>query len=193
MRRMARPCSICNHSERLEIDRLLLSGEPYRNIAERFKLSIGSISRHREAHIGTDLKDVREAMEQAREEALAQIKSDELEAIKEEISTEAAESMAARLGTCASFLDQLKVVRDRAANLLDRAESSQDMKSAGNFLRELREQIRLMAELEGKISQQPQVTIINNPEWIELRTVIIQALDPYPEAKEALVNAIRGR
>jgi SpoVK/Ycf46/Vps4 family AAA+-type ATPase len=190
---MARPCSICNHSERLEIDRLLLSGEPYRNIAERFKLSIGSISRHREAHIGTDLKDVREAMEQAREEALAQIKSDELEAIKEEISTEAAESMAARLGTCASFLDQLKVVRDRAANLLDRAESSQDMKSAGNFLRELREQIRLMAELEGKISQQPQVTIINNPEWIELRTVIIQALDPYPEAKEALVNAIRGR
>ena len=67
------------------------------------------------------------------------------------------------------------------------------MKAAGTFLRELREQIRLMAELEGKISQQPQVTIINNPEWIELRTVIIQALDPYPEAKEALVNAIRGR
>ena len=97
---MARPCSICNHSERLEIDRLLLSGEPYRNIAETFKLSIGSISRHREAHIGTDLRDVREAKEQAREEALAQIKSDELEAIKEEISTEAAESMAARLDMC---------------------------------------------------------------------------------------------
>ncbi len=190
---MARPCSICSHSERLEIDRLLLGGEPYRNIAERFKLSIGSISRHREAHIGTDLRDVREAKEQAREEALAQIRCDELEAIKEEISAEGADTMAARLETCASFLDQLKAVRDRAANLLDRAESSQDMKAAGTFLKELREQIRLMAELEGKISQQPQVTIINNPEWIELRTVIIQALDPYPEAKEALVNAIRGR
>ena len=47
-----------------------------------------------------------------------------------------------------------------------------------------------MAELEGKISQQPQVTIINNPEWIELRTVIIQALDDFPEAKKAVVRAI---
>ena len=187
---MARPCSICNHSERLEIDRLLLSGEPYRNIAKRFKLSIGSISRHREAHIGTDLRDVREAMEEAREEALAQIKNDELEAIKEEISAEAADTMAARLETCASFLDQLKAVRDRAANLLDRAESSQDMKAAGTFLKELREQIRLMAELEGKISQQPQVNILVNPEWIELKALIITTLKPYPEAYEALIDAL---
>jgi len=52
---------------------------------------------------------------------------------------------------------------------------------------------RLMAELEGKISSQPQITIINNPEWVELRTVIITALDPYPQAREAVVNAIRGR
>ena len=98
---MSRPCSICSHSERLEIDRLLLRGESYRKIAERFGLSMGSISRHREAHIGTDLRDVREVMIQAREEALAEIKGEvkarSLEEIKEEITAEARGATAARL------------------------------------------------------------------------------------------------
>jgi len=194
---MSRPCSICTHSERLEIDRLILSGEPYRNIAKQFGLSIGTISRHKEAHIGTDLRDVREVMVAARQEALAEIKGEvkarELEEIKEEITAEARETTAARLENAASFIDQLREVRDKAANLLDQAEASDDLRAAGTFLKELREQIRLMAELEGKISSQPQITIINNPEWVELRTVIITALDPFPQAREAVVNAIRGR
>jgi hypothetical protein len=58
---------------------------------------------------------------------------------------------------------------------------------------ELREQRKLLAELEGKLATEPQITIINNPEWIELRTLIVVALDPFPEAKEAVANAIRGR
>jgi len=45
--------------------------------------------------------------------------------------------------------------------------------------------------LEGRLAAQPQVTIINHPEWVELRTVIIQALDDFPEAKEAVIDAIR--
>jgi len=194
---MSRPCSICSHSERLEIDRLLLQGTSYRDIADRFGLSKTSVFRHKESHIGTDLKDVREVMVAAREEALAEIKGEvkarSLEEIKEEITAEARGATAARLESCATFLDQLREVRDKAAGLLDRAEASDDLRAAGVFLRELREQIRLMAELEGRIASAPQITIINNPEWVELRTVIIQALDGYPEAREAVVHAIRGR
>mgnify|MGYP001275838975 CR=1 FL=1 len=194
---MSRPCSICTHSDRLEIDRLLLQGTSYRDIADRFGLSKTSVFRHKESHIGTDLKDVREVMVAAREEALAEIKGEvkarSLEEIKEEITAEARGATAARLESCATFLDQLREVRDKAAGLLDRAEASDDLRAAGVFLRELREQIRLMAELEGRIASAPQITIINNPEWVELRTVIIQALDGYPEAREAVVHAIRGR
>jgi hypothetical protein len=58
-------------------------------------------------------------------------------------------------------------------------------------LKEFREYVRLMAELSGKLAAQPQITIINHPQWIELRTVIIEALDPYPDAKAAVVRAIR--
>ncbi len=194
---MPRPCGPCQDKRRNELDRRLLemefSGETFRSISLEFAYSEDSLRRHKANHLAEDLQSVRVAMEAAREEALAEAKAREREKIGEEAIEVAKTGMVARLDNAATFIDQLKAVRDRAANLLDRAESSQDMKAAGTFLKELREQIRLMAELEGKISQQPQVTIINNPEWIELRTVIIQALDPYPEAKEALVNAIRGR
>ena len=61
------------------------------------------------------------------------------------------------------------------------------------YLREIREQLKLLAELEGRIAAQPTINITVSAEWIELRTVIISALDPYPQAKEAMINAIRGR
>jgi hypothetical protein len=59
------------------------------------------------------------------------------------------------------------------------------------YLKEIREQLKFIAELEGKISSQPQITIINNPEWVELRTVILTALDDFPDAKQRVIDAIR--
>ncbi len=190
---MPRPCGPCGDKRRNELDRRLLemetSGETYRRISQEFGYSEFALRRHKENHITVDLRAV---MAQAREAALEEARQRELAKISAEVANEVKTGMAARLETCASFLDQLQAVRDRAAALLDRAEASEDMKAAGTFLRELREQIRLMAELEGKISGQPQITIIGSPEWIELRTLIIKALEPFPGAKEAVVNAIRG-
>lgn len=190
---MPRPCGPCSDKRRNEIDRRLLemelSGETYRQIAQDFGYSEYALRRHRENHLIIDLGAIKMAKDVARKKALAEAHEKELEALKEK----AADSMAAKLENAASFLDQLREVRRKAADLLDRAEKSQDLKAAGVFIRELREQVRLWAELEGKLASQPQITIINNPEWIELRGMIIAALDPYPEAKEALVNAIRGR
>lgn len=194
---MARPCGPCQDKLRNELDRRLLemdlTGETYRSISQDCPYSEDALRRHKTNHIIADVGDVREAMIRAREAALEEARLRELETVRDEVVAEAKEGMAARLENAASFIDQLREVRDKAAALLDQAEASSDLRAAGTFLKELREQIRLMAELEGKISNQPQITIINNPEWVELRTVIIQALDPYPQAKEAVVHAIRGR
>lgn len=92
-----------------------------------------------------------------------------------------------------SLLDELKKARERAYSLLDKAEAAANTKVYGApvaYLKEIREQLKFIAELEGKLSSQPQITIINHPQWIELRTVIIEALDPYPDAKAAVVRAI---
>ena len=194
---MARPCGPCQDKRRNELDRRLLemdlTGETYRSISQDCPYSEDALRRHKTNHIIADVGDVREAMIQAREAALEEARLRELETVRDEVVAEAKEGMAARLETCATFLDQLQAVRDKAANLLDQAEASDDLRAAGTFLRELREQIRLMAELEGRIASQPQITLITSPEWVEVRSLVINALEPYPEAREAVVHAIRGR
>jgi len=193
---MPRPCGPCGDKRRNELDRRLLemeiTGETFRGLSREFGYSEDALSRHKSNHLVIDLSEAKQAIElakvEAKEKTVEEAKSAMLEGAKEK----AMNSMSARLENAVNFLDQLREIRNRAADLLDQAESAQDMKASGVFLRELREQIRLMAELEGRLPQ-AQVTIVNNPEWIELRTVIIQALDDYPDAKAAVVNAIRGR
>ena len=188
---MARPCSICTHPERLEIDRLLLRGESYRKIAERFGLSTGSISRHKEAHIGTDLRDVREVMVAALEEALSQIKAEEvetLETVKAEIITETRASVASRLALCKDHFDQLRILRERAALALETAEGAEDVKVALQAIRELKDIVRLWAELEGRLQSQPQinlqqVNIYQSPAWANVGLLLARILEPYPSLR----------
>lgn len=167
-----------------------LTGESFRRIVEDFGYSETALRRHLENHIAADVGDIKAIMEQAREEALEEARLQEMADLREEVTSSAKDSMAARLENAASFIDQLNEVRAKAASLLDQAEASDNLRAAGVFLRELREQIRLMAELEGKISSQPQITIINSPEWVELRTVIVTALRPHPEALQAVLEAL---
>ncbi len=44
---MPRVCTLCNHAQRAEIDRELLAGTSFRNIAERCGTSIAAVSRHK--------------------------------------------------------------------------------------------------------------------------------------------------
>jgi hypothetical protein len=92
-----------------------------------------------------------------------------------------------------SLLDQLREAREKTLSLLDKAEEAADTRVYGapvQYLREIREQIKLLAELEGRLAAQPQVNILINPQWIELRTRIVNALEPFPEAKAVVVRAL---
>jgi len=188
---MSRPCSICAHTERLEIDRLLLQGTSYRDIAGRFGLSKTAISRHKESHIGTDLRDVREVMVAAREEALSQIKAEEvetLETVKAEIITETRASVASRLALCKDHFDQLRILRERAALALETAEGAEDVKVALQAIRELKDIVRLWAELEGRLQSQPQinlqqVNIYQSPAWANVGLLLARILEPYPSLR----------
>jgi hypothetical protein len=50
----------------------------------------------------------------------------------------------------------------------------------------------LLAKLLGELDERPVVNLTLSPEWLELRAVIIGALEPHPEAREAVVRAIEG-
>lgn len=91
--------------------------------------------------------------------------------------------------------DTLAEVRDlkaRALSILTKAEGAGDLKTALLGIREARGCLELVFKAEGRIQEQPQINVLVNPQWVELRTLIVKALEPYPQAREAVVHAIRG-
>lgn len=115
-------------------------------------------------------------------------KSEELKALADQIAT-------ADIHKGDTYLQLVIGLQKKALDALELQDATKDPKSWAMISREARGYVELLGKALDRIRDAPPVnlTIINNPEWIELRTVIITALDPYPEAKEALVNAIRGR
>jgi hypothetical protein len=156
---MVRTCTVCSHKALDEINSLLLSGEPYRDIAGQFGLSKTALARHKESHISELLS-----------------KSDDLKAEQGN-----------------QTLIEVRELKVKALDILAEAQEAGDLKTALMGIREARSCLELCLKAEGQIKDGPQVTIINAPEWVELRTVIIQALDQYPEAREAVVHAIHER
>lgn len=154
-------CSICNNPRVEEINAQILDNQKLAEISRKFAVSADALQRHSDKCIV---------------KVLAASPSTE-EVINGDV-----------------LLNQLKEVREKAVDLLDMAIDVADTKVYGapsQYLREIREQIKLWAELEGRLASQPQINILVNPQWVELRTVIIKALEPYPEAREAVVHAIR--
>ena len=60
---MPRVCTVCSNRKRSEIDAALLSGAPFRNIAQRFRLGAWSIYRHQQEHLPAHLLKARELQE----------------------------------------------------------------------------------------------------------------------------------
>jgi len=55
---MTRTCTVCRDPQREEIDKALVAGTPYRDIARRFRLSKAALSRHRR-HVAEALAEAR--------------------------------------------------------------------------------------------------------------------------------------
>lgn len=94
-----------------------------------------------------------------------------------------------------TYLQLVIGLQKKALDALDMQDPIEDPKSWAMISREARGYVELMGKALDRIRDAPQtqITIINNPEWVELRTLIIGALDPFPAAKEAVVDAIRRR
>ena len=157
-------CKCCQYPGHLELDKAYLNNEiSLQQYADKVGCAKPSVERHVKGHLPEALLKAKDIEDVANGDSL---------------------------------LDELCKARDRTYSLLDKAEAAANTKIYGApvaYLKEIREQLKFIAELEGKLSSQPQITIINNPQWVELRTLIIGALEPYPEAREAVVHAISSK
>jgi len=51
-------------------------------------------------------------------------------------------------------------------------------------------QIELQAKLLGELDERPQVNILMAPQWLQVRTILFEALQPYTEARAAVAGAL---
>jgi len=92
-----------------------------------------------------------------------------------------------------TLLEDVKGLRKKAVGILEAAEKAGDLKTALLGIREARSCMELLAKVEGQLKDTPQINFTLSAEWIELRTIMLTALDPFPEAKLAVANALHEK
>src|SRR5829696_3248039 len=90
------------------------------------------------------------------------------------------------------LLEDVKSLQARALSILNTAEGGGDLRTALGAIREARGNLELLAKLVGQLDARPQVHLHLSPEWLELRTTIVGALEEHREAKEAVLAVLEA-
>jgi glycine cleavage system pyridoxal-binding protein P len=90
--------------------------------------------------------------------------------------------------------DLLSMVTERDAKawaLSQAAEADGDRKTAGQMLRISLVSLELLARLRGELDERAVVNVLVMPDYLEARTVLLRALQPYAEARVAAAAALQ--
>ena len=88
------------------------------------------------------------------------------------------------------IVKQLKAINGCALAILSEARKAKDHDIALKAIDRIQKQIELQAKMLGELDERPQVNITLSAEWVSLRAVILTAVDPYPEARRAITEAL---
>ena len=90
------------------------------------------------------------------------------------------------------LLEQVRNLQVHALDILERAEKTGDLRTALAAISQARGNLELLGKLAGELDERPVVNLNVSSEWLELRAVIVGALEPYSEARESVLRAIEG-
>jgi hypothetical protein len=90
------------------------------------------------------------------------------------------------------LLEQVRDLQGHALDILERAEKAGDLRTALAAISQARGNLELLAKLLGELDERPMLNLNISPEWLELRAVIVGALEPYSEARGAVLSALEG-
>jgi hypothetical protein len=90
------------------------------------------------------------------------------------------------------LLDQVRHLQTHALDILERAEKAGELRTALAAISQARGNLELLGKLAGKLDERPVVNLNVSPEWLELRAVIVGALEPHPAAHTAVLRALES-
>ncbi len=99
---------------------------------------------------------------------------------------------AAEVAEADNLLASVRGLQERTLAILEAAEREREHRTALSAIREARSNLELLAKLLGELDDRPQVNVLVSPQWLELRTTIVAALDHHPQARESVLRAVEG-
>jgi hypothetical protein len=167
-------CSICTHPDRAMVEQTRIAGASLDTIAAKYGVSRDAIWRHMSKHVSEDL----------RAEYLAGIP------LKELAEKAASEGV--------SVLQHFAIIRATLMTQFQLAASVNDKNAtailAGRLTEVLREIGRITGEMGALAANSITInntTVLNSPVFATLQANLLTALAPFPEARAAVVQALR--
>jgi hypothetical protein len=91
-----------------------------------------------------------------------------------------------------NLLEQVRNLQAHALDILERAEKAGDLRTALAAISQARGNLELLGKLAGELDERPVVNLNVSSEWLELRAVIVGALESHPEAHRAVLRALES-
>lgn len=88
------------------------------------------------------------------------------------------------------LLAQIRNLHTRTLAVLGQAESTGDARTVLLAVREARTNLELLARLLGDLREAQTVNLLVQPEWYRVRSILIEALLPYPDARAAVSRVL---
>jgi len=89
-----------------------------------------------------------------------------------------------------SLLDRVEDLQRRTEEALAKAEEAENLFATFRGISEMRRNLELIGEVTKELNRTPTLNLQLNPQYIAVRTAIVQAVEPYPEAREAISQAM---
>ena len=166
-------CQGCKHLERARIERLLAAGASIKGTARKFAIDHHALRRHWINHVSAEARAGYIAGAGATKDQLEEIVTDESLAL----------------------IDHYRVVRAALYKGFGAAAEIGDSNSLALLAGRLHENFRDCSRLTGELQHGPLLNIQNNllisPDYTKAIARIVSAVAPYPEAREAVIAALR--
>jgi hypothetical protein len=85
---------------------------------------------------------------------------------------------------------QLKAINAAAVAILAAARRTGEHETALRAIDRIQRQLELQAKLLGELDDRPQVNVLLAPEWLAVRSALLSALLPYPQARIDVAAAL---
>jgi hypothetical protein len=88
------------------------------------------------------------------------------------------------------LIEQVRNLQAHALNILERAEEAGDLRTALAAISQARGNLELLGKLAGELDKRPVVNVLLSPQWLMIRTTMLEALSPFAEARSAVAESL---